>query len=144
MRAGPSLITAACFAVLAAAAASADPPRVASRLPERDPGWQAAAANDSAPLRARIVDVPADAARRAVTVQVRVEGVRLAEPGSPGPPAGRGHLHYRLDDGPVIVTTAVRLSFQQLTLGEHALVVTLSGDDHQPLGPRQTLKFTIQ
>jgi hypothetical protein len=48
--------------------------------------------------------------------------------------AGQGHLHYRVDDGPVIATTVTELSFHELAPGPHRFEVTLVGNDHQPLG----------
>jgi hypothetical protein len=37
----------------------------------------------------------------------------------------------------------MKLSFHGLTPGAHKIVVTLAGNDHNPLGPQQTLNVTI-
>lgn len=76
------------------------------------------------------------------------EDVEEVEPGADGmiaTPAGarEGHVHYRLDAGPVIATPATRLSFHELTPGEHTVTVMLAGPDHAPLGPQETLTFVI-
>jgi hypothetical protein len=59
------------------------------------------------------------------------------------PRPGQGHLHYQVDDGPVIATTATKLSFHGLKPGAHKIVVTLAANDHSPLGPQQALEVTI-
>ena len=53
------------------------------------------------------------------------------------------HLHYRVDDGPVIATTATKLSFHELTPGLHKIVVMLANNDHSPSGLEQTLEITV-
>ena len=53
------------------------------------------------------------------------------------PIVGQGHLHYQLDNGPVIATPTPKLSFHGLTPGVHTIVVTLTGNDHKLLGPQQ-------
>jgi hypothetical protein len=52
-------------------------------------------------------------------------------------------LHYRVDNGPVVATTSTKLSFHELPVGEHKIMVMLAGNDHQPLGPRETLSVRI-
>ncbi|MEW5848132.1 MAG: hypothetical protein AB2A00_04930 [Myxococcota bacterium] len=96
-------------------------------------------------LDARLVEPERNAERKSATVEVSLRGVQLVDPASvqENPRAGQAHLQYRLDDGPVIATTSTRLSFQDLTSGEHEVVVMLAGNDSQPLGPRETLNFTI-
>jgi hypothetical protein len=111
-------------------------------------------------LTARLIDQEDMAAKHAAVVQVEVTGVRLiaatddtgdveeVTPGADGmisTPAGarEGHVHYRLDAGPVIATPATRLSFHELTPGEHTVTVMLAGPDHAPLGPQETLTFVI-
>jgi hypothetical protein len=96
-------------------------------------------------LTATLVDAEKKAAQKAATVDVKVNGLELIDPGKVKemPKAGQGHLHYQVDSGPVIATTVTKLSFHGLTPGTHKIVVTLAGNDHKPLGPEQTLEITI-
>jgi hypothetical protein len=57
--------------------------------------------------------------------------------------AGQGHLHYQVDDDPIVATTAKKLSFHALSSGKHTIKVVLAGNDHSPLGPEQTLDVNI-
>jgi hypothetical protein len=59
------------------------------------------------------------------------------------PMKGQGHLHYRVDDGPVIATTSTKLSFHDLKPGAHKIEVVLAANDHNPLGPKATLNVTV-
>jgi len=79
------------------------------------------------------------------TVTVKVAGIQLVDPASvhEKPQAGQGHLHYRVDDGPVIATTTPKLGFHELTTGEQRFELTLVGNDHQPLIPSKTLRVTV-
>src|SRR5687768_14148955 len=99
----------------------------------------------TATLTARLVDPEKKAQQKAATVAVKVTGVRLIDPAmvNERPRAGQGHLHYQVDDGPIIATTTTKLSFHGLTTGPHKIVVTLAGNDHNPLGPQETLNVTI-
>jgi hypothetical protein len=78
-------------------------------------------------------------------VKVTVAGVGLVDPQMVGsdPRWGQGHLHYQIDGGPVIATTATKLSFHDLTPGRHTIVVLLAGNDHRPLGPKRILTVSI-
>jgi hypothetical protein len=98
-----------------------------------------------ATLTAKLVDPEKKAKEKAATVQVTVKGVTLIDPAvvKERPRNGQGHLHYRVDDGPVIATTAPKLSFHELSPGQHKIVVMLAANDHSPLGPEQTLTITI-
>jgi hypothetical protein len=98
-----------------------------------------------ATLTAKLVDPEKKAKEKAATVQVTVKGVALIDPASVKemPRNGQGHLHYRVDDGPVIATTAPKLSFHELTPGQHKILIMLAANDHKPLGPEQTLTVTI-
>lgn len=99
----------------------------------------------TATLTARLVDPEKKAQQKAATVAVKVTGVRLIDPAmvNERPRAGQGHLHYQVDDGPMIATPTTKLSFHGLTPGQHKIVVVLAGNDHNPLGPQQTLEVTI-
>ena len=101
--------------------------------------------NQAATLTATLVDPAKKAQQKAATVEVKTTGVELIDPATVNevPKAGQGHLHYQVDNGPVIATTATKLSFHGLTPGAHKIVVMLAGNDHNPLGPQQTLEVTI-
>jgi hypothetical protein len=91
------------------------------------------------------VDSEQKAKKQTATVQVTVGGIRLVDPDSvqARAKAGEGHLHYQVDNGPVIATTATKLSFHNLGEGQHSLVVTLVGNDHNPLGSQETIAVVI-
>jgi hypothetical protein len=96
-------------------------------------------------LTATLVDAAKKAQQKAATVSVETTGIKLTDPASVNEQAkaGQGHLHYQVDGGPIIATTATKLSFHGLTPGAHKIVVMLAGNDHNPLGPQQTLEVTI-
>lgn len=96
-------------------------------------------------MTAKLVDPEKKAAGRAATVEVTTSGVELVDPAIGGEKAmpGQGHLHYQVDNGPVIATPAAKLSFHELMPGTHTIVVVLAGNDHKPLGPQQRLTVTI-
>ena len=103
------------------------------------------AAKETPTLTAKLVDAEKKAQQKAATVDVKVTGIKIIDPASVNekPRAGQGHLHYQVDDGPIIATTTTKLSFHGLTPGPHKIVVTLAGNDHNPLGPQETLNVTI-
>lgn len=96
-------------------------------------------------LTARLIDPEKKAKEKTATVEVTVGGVALTDPAKVGekPINGQGHLHYRVDDGPVIATTTTKLSFHELTPGVHKILIVLAANDHTPLGPQETLTVTI-
>jgi hypothetical protein len=96
-------------------------------------------------LEASLHDAERLAEKAAAKIEARVSGLELVDPASVREQArpGQGHLHYRVDDGPVIATTATQLSFHELAPGAHRFEVTLVGNDHQPLGPSETLHATV-
>jgi hypothetical protein len=96
-------------------------------------------------LTATLVDPEKKAKEKAATVEVKVTGIEIIDPAKVNekPHAGQGHFHYQLDGGPIIATTTPKLSFHELTPGDHKLVVTLASNDHKPLGPQQTLDIKI-
>jgi len=105
----------------------------------------ASQAGTAATLSAKLVDPEKKAKEKTATVEVTTKGVALIDPAEVKeiPKNGQGHLHYRVDDGPVIATTAPKLSFHELSPGQHKIVVMLVANDHSPLGPEQTLTITI-
>jgi|GEM_PF-5294059 len=100
-----------------------------------------------APPTLKVVIVPVDpkSGKKSATVKVEVRGLKLVDPGSVRGESvvGEGHLHYRLDQGPVIATTATTLCFQNLTSGPHTITVALASDDRAPIGPATTLGINI-
>jgi hypothetical protein len=96
-------------------------------------------------LSAKLVDPEKKAQKQEATVEAKVAGVELVDPAKVNerPAPGQGHLHYQVDNGPVIATTAPKLSFHELSAGQHKILVELVGNDHKPLGPRETLTVTI-
>lgn len=111
---------------------------------ESDSAANATAAQAST-LTAALVDPAANAKEKTATVTVQVAAVKLIDPAlsNKRPTKGEGHLHYRVDDGPVIATTATKLSFHELTPGKHKIVVMLANNDHSPTGLEQTLEVTV-
>ena len=103
------------------------------------------ASKDTPTLTATLVDAEKKAQQKAATVDVKVTGIKLVDPAKSNeqPKAGEGHLHYQVDDGPIIATPAMKLSFHGLSTGPHKILVALAGNDHNPLGPQQTLTVTI-
>ena len=96
-------------------------------------------------MKAEMVETENKAKRREATVIVTTAGIELVEP-SMAPEAarvGQGHLTYRVDDGPVIGTTATRLSFFELSKGEHKISITLAGNDRKPLTDPITFIMTV-
>jgi len=93
----------------------------------------------------RLVDAVQKAKKQTATVQVTVGALNLVDPDSAqaGVQTGEGHLHYQMDSGPVIATTATKLSFHGLAGGKHSIVITLVGNDHSPLGPQETIAVVI-
>ncbi len=111
-------------------------------------GHEAAPQTEGKPgptLTAVLVDADKKAQKHAATVSVRVKGVKLVDPAldKEKAVAGHAHLHYRVDDGPVIATTAPKLSFHELKSGEHTITVMLAASDHSPLGPQQTMTVSV-
>jgi hypothetical protein len=106
--------------------------------------WLVSAAEHPS-LKAELVDAAKNGARGAATVKVDVTGVQLVDPAASNemPKEGEGHLHYQLDNGAVIATTAPKLSFHGLTPGKHTVKVMLAKNDHSPMGPEQTLTVDV-
>jgi hypothetical protein len=94
---------------------------------------------------ATLVEPEKKAQEQSATVEVKVGGIRLIDPAAAHEHAqpGQAHLHYQLDNGPVIATTTTKLSFHELSPGPHKLTVMLAGNDHQLLGPKDTLTLNI-
>jgi hypothetical protein len=99
----------------------------------------------TATLTASLIDAEKNAKEKTATVEVRLTGVELIDPAMTNkrPMKGQGHLHYQVDNGPVIATTAPKLSFHELSPGKHKIVIMLANNDHSPAGPQQTLEITV-
>ena len=126
------------FALLSGrAAVEAQPSETGISVPKADSTGPA--------LTAKLIDADQKALKKSATISVSVRGLKIVDPGSVNekPAPGQGHLHYRLDGGPVIATTATKLSFHELSSGPHSITVALAGNDHSPLGPTQTLTVTV-
>jgi hypothetical protein len=106
--------------------------------------WPAAAA-DKLELQASLVDMDANAAKQSAVVRVEVVGAELIDPelAKPGSRLVQAHLHYQVDDGPVIATPVAKLAFHGLASGKHRIEVVLADSEHKPLGPSQTLEVMI-
>jgi hypothetical protein len=96
-------------------------------------------------LDAVLVDPATTAKEKTATVQVKVSGVKLIDPAMTNKRVtpGQGHIHYQIDGGPVIATTATKLSFHELKPGKHTIVVMLANNDHSPAGPQKMLEITV-
>ena len=96
-------------------------------------------------LDAELINEPANARNASAVIRVAVSGIDLVDPDDAGADAraGQGHLEYRLDGGPVIATTVSKLAFQELAPGSHNVVVSLAGNDGEPLGPKETVPILI-
>lgn len=142
-----SVVTWAIFMIAAIVLVQAQYPTSNPQTPAASKPTQtpAAAQKREATLTATLVDPEKKAAQKAATVEVKTTGINLIDPAKANEmaKAGQGHLHYQVDGGPVIATTTTKLSFHGLTSGPHKIVVMLAGNDHNPLGPQQTLEVTI-
>lgn len=133
-------------AVFAAALLSALPARAQNpETHDNTPAVKREGKSKAPTLEAKLVDADAKAKKQSATVECKVGGVKLVDPAlsHEKPMKGQGHLHYRVDDGPIIATTATKLSFHELKSGAHTFTVMLAANDHSPLGPSQTLNVTV-
>lgn len=107
--------------------------------------FAAAASAQEPAMNAKLVDAGANGLKQLATVELNVKGIRIVDPSTVREKArkGQGHIHFQIDGGPVVDTTATTLSFRELPYGKHTITVTLAGNDHRPLGPAQSLGVTI-
>jgi hypothetical protein len=125
------------------ALALAQPANPPQQQPPQQPPQQSypkdAKATDqgAASLTAKLVEMEEYAAHGAAAVEVQVVGLKLTDPATVGekPAPGQGHIHYQIDDGPIIATIATDLIFHQLKPGPHKLKVMLAAKRSQPAGP---------
>jgi len=125
-------------------AQSPNPPQQQTQRPPQQQAQPAVADEGTASLSARLIDEEEFAAHHSAAVEVQVTGIKMIDPATVGekPAPGQGHLHYQIDDGPVIATTATELSFHGLKPGPHKIKVMLAANDHSALGPNQTLSIS--
>jgi Cu/Zn superoxide dismutase len=99
-----------------------------------------------ATVTARFINEAANANKKMATVDVSVTGVTI---NAAKDIAGMGegtmgvHLHYQLDNGPIIVTPEKKLTFANLSSGTHTIKVTVANGHHQPISETQTLTVKI-
>ena len=91
------------------------------------------------------IDAEQNAAKGNALMKVTVTDFELIEADEAGstPRSGQGHLHYRVDKGPVIATSAKKLAFHELEPGTHEIHVALVGNDHKPIGPEESVTLQI-
>lgn len=106
-------------------------------------------------LSASLVDAQKNARNGSIVVETRATGIEIVDPEKARPMEGRrefadrqagvrqAHYHYQLDDGPVIATTAEKLSFHDVEPGEHTVSVRLADAEHQPMAAEQQLTIEI-
>ena len=96
-------------------------------------------------FEAKLVDPAVKAKSKTATVEVKIEASHLVDPdttdGKPHP--GQRHLHYQLDNGPIIATTATKLSFHNLSPGQHTIKVSMAENDHTVVGRENVLTVSI-
>jgi hypothetical protein len=137
------------LATLAAAQYSQEKPEQPKDQPahkaHEEPKTPAKATAKGVTLDATLVERDIKAKKQEAAVEVKVSGLEIVDPGKANEKAaeGQGHIHYQLDDGPMIATTATKLSFHGLKPGQHTIMVMLAGNDHSPLGPQKRLELTV-
>jgi len=96
-------------------------------------------------LRAELVDPVKKAQKGWATVNATATGISIVDPGLAQdiPKIGEGHFHYQVDSGPIIATTAAKLSFHELSAGNHRITVTLVGNDHLPVAEPVVLNVSV-
>jgi hypothetical protein len=115
--------------------AAAQPIDAPSTDPAASMPATAGMAADRPTLEAVLVDRDKKAAKREATVQAKASGINIVDPAVAGekPKRGEGHFHYQVDGGPIVATTAAKLSFHELSPGPHIITVILAGNDHRRL-----------
>ena len=147
--------------ILGAAFAVSAQERIADTSQQTDQGYQAMpnrtietqheadqvrkTAVSASRLSAALIQPEQKAKQHDANVQVQVTEMDLVDPATTNekPPPGQGHLHYQPDSGPVIATTAAKLSFHKLSPGKHQITVMLAGNDHNSLGPKERLHVPV-
>lgn len=96
-------------------------------------------------LIASLVDEERNAKQHRAIIEVQTDGVRLVDPAQAHyqPRIDEAHIQYRLDDGPVHNSTSKTWVFDQLSHGEHQIVVALATSDNQPVGKTKMLHVHV-
>lgn len=101
----------------------------------------------SQPPTLTLVEPAAGGAVPAGTVTVAVEstGLEFVMPGGTNV-AGEGHVHFTLDDGPIVMSVEQRTTFKDVPPGEHKLVAELVQNDTTPFSPvvKQEITFVAK
>lgn len=134
--------------LLAGSIASAQSGTVPAPAPEAVPGVSQVKDTQGGGMvtfEAKLVNPAVKAKDKTATVEVKVEASHMVDPDSTDgkPHTGQRHLHYQLDNGPIVATTATKLSFHNLTPGQHTIKVSLAENDHTPVGRENVLTITI-
>ncbi|PWT89692.1 MAG: hypothetical protein C5B54_08510 [Acidobacteria bacterium] len=103
----------------------------------------ASTASQNAKLTAKLVDEQSEAKQKMATVQVSVSGVTMSEMHGGDMHHQGAHLHYQVDNGPIVVSPSKTMSFANLSSGSHTITVTVADANHQPISEPQTLNVTI-
>jgi hypothetical protein len=99
------------------------------------PSSTATKAKGEVNLTVKLVDEAMMSKDKMASVEVSVTGTKLSHHGS--------HLHYQIDDSPIIVTSTPMLSFANLSSGKHTINVTVVDAKHQPIAGPQTVDVNI-
>ena len=73
----------------------------------------------------------------------RSEGRKSGAGHSPTADSKQAILLYQVDNGPMVATSATKLSFHGLEPGRHMIVALLAAPDLKPIGRRQSLNVQI-
>lgn len=120
------MVTGGVIGLAMAVASAAQTPATSSQTPGVQSGG---AQTESRPpvqmFSAILVDPQSFAEQRSVIVRVKVDGLRLVDPYETQgePKSSEAHLHYRVDQGAIIATTATQISFHELGSGDHVITV---------------------
>jgi hypothetical protein len=93
-------------------------------------------------ITVKLVDEAMLSKDKMAKVEVGVTGVKLM-PEHKGTTHMSSHLHYQIDDSPIIVTTSPTLSFANLTSGKHTIQVTVVDAKHSPLAGPESVELNI-
>jgi hypothetical protein len=110
----------------------------------RSLAWADYAKNIS--FKSELLNPAHEAQEAAMAVQVsEIQGVKIVDPDKEKeqPKTGEAHIHYQLDNGPIVATTVQKLTFHGLTPGKHTITITLAANNHAALTDPQKLDFDI-
>jgi hypothetical protein len=105
------------------------------------PSTTATKAKGDVTVTVKLVDEAMLSKDKMAKVDVAVTGVKLMTEHK-GTTMG-SHLHYQIDDSPIIVTGSPTLSFANLTSGKHTIQVTVVDAKHSPLAGPESVELNI-